>query len=420
MSEGAGFGSARITAAGDVTDPAAVPAQRQGPGGGTGFPLARVFDGMKADGSPLINRPGLDQQEIPALVAYLTRAPVVLSAPGTARDEVLPSAPASVPRAFHTDGTWVWPAAVGYYLSLYRLPPQGELLEHIRTRGYALSPVQPQVVKAAAAQVMAVLKARSQQPQQSQQQPQRAQLPPPRMPTVASLAAFSAAFNAAGNRHAAWVTEQLETFLDFMPLGGWSVDHTTRRYRQSGREFAVDALGTLSADGVWTWAWSDAATWGQNPAIVEQSRGLRSLGEQEGIAELVTPAFGLAGIEDAPEGPQDAAEMIAWTAMGLLGARGYIGHSARDDGSGGRVYYVVCDVAVPAASPRLDTMPRFMMEGAATFGEDAAGCVLGYVEHHGWDWSRVPEGIAVVAEGIGAFTAELSVDGELAGVSVRA
>jgi hypothetical protein len=129
--------------------------------------------------------------------------------------------------------------------------------------------------------------------------------------------------------------------------------------------------------------------------------------------------FGLVGIADAPESPHDAAEMIAWTAMGLLGAHGYIGHSVREDGGGGRIYYVVCDETVPAAEPRIDAVPRFVTEGAATFGEDAIDCVLGYVEHYGWDWSRVPEGIVVAAEGIGSFTAEISAEGRLTGVSLR-
>jgi hypothetical protein len=396
MSEGAGFGSTteQDRWAGQSSG-AAIPGQRQA-SAGPAFPVARVFDGVKPDGSPLISRPNLDPREIPALVAYLTRAPVALSAPGTTSDELVTSAPASVPRAFHTDGTWVWPAAVGYYLSLYRLPPQAELLAHVRSRRYALEPVQPTTVQAAASQVLAMLK-----------------------PAVASLRAFSAAFNAAGNRHAAWVSEQLDAFLTFLPLGGWSVDHATRRYLQSGRSILVDGLGTLSRDGVWTWAWADPATWGENTAITEQSRRLRALGRSEGIAELVTPVFGLSGIADAPDSPQDAAEMIAWTAMGLLGARGYIGHSASEDGDGGRIYYVVCDTMVPAARPRLDTVPRFLMEGVATFGDDAVDCVLGYVEHYGWDWSRLPDGTGVVvaAAQLGLFTAQTSADGELTGVS---
>jgi hypothetical protein len=400
--------------------------------------MARVFDGVKPDGGPLINRQNLDPREVPALVAYLTRATVVLSAPGTTRDELVPGAPPNVPRVFHSDGVWVWPAAVGYYLSLYQLPPQPELLAHIRSRQYALGPVHPQAVQAAAAQIVATLNAqqtRSPAPQHTPPQapthvPQQAAAAydssagpvapaTPPLPDAVGLIEFSAGFNAAGNRHAAWVTEQLETFLAYLPLGEWSVDHATRTYRQSGREFAVDALGTLSSAGIWTWAWADPVSWGQNAAITEQARRLRALGGREGIAEFVTPAFGLAGIADAPDSPQDAAEMLAWTAMGVLGARGYIGHSGPEGEGGARVYYVVCDASVPSAVPRLGTVPRFVMEGAATFGEDAAECVLGYVEHYGWEWSRVPGGIVVAAEGIGSFTVEFAPDGQLTGLSLH-
>ncbi len=467
------------------------------------FPLARVFDGVKPDGGPLISRPKLDPREAPALIAYLTRAPVALLAPGTMRDELVASAPPNVPRAFHTDGVWVWPAAVGYYLSLYQLPPQPELLAHVRSRRYTIVPVHPQAVQAIGAQLMSMLNAQQTQQQQPQptQQPQQAQAPQqtakpapeplpqrhpkpkpqpqvqqqsqaqpelqpqaqpqpaigepaeqdsgpivrdpvptgqhqlapapgpvaqepartaPRQPVVqrdvASLSAFSAPFNAAGNRHAAWVTEQLEAFLDYLPLGDWSVDHSTRSYQQSGRDFRVDALGALSPGGVWTWSWADPEMWGGNPAMVEQALRLRGLGEQYAMPELTTPQFGLAAIADAPESPQDAAEMIAWTAMGLLGARGYIGHSATADDQGGRIYYVVCDPHVPEASPRLENVPRVLTEGADTFGEGAVDCVIGYVDHHGWEWSRVPEGIAVAAPGLGAFTALVSRIGELTGV----
>ncbi|MBS2963713.1 hypothetical protein KGA66_11685 [Actinocrinis puniceicyclus] len=414
------------------------------PAGAPTFPVARVFDGVNPDGSLLINRQNLDPREIPALVAYLTRAAVALSAPGTTRDELVPGAPPNVPRVFHSDGTWIWPAAVGYYLSLHQLPPQPELLAHIRSRKYTLGPVHPEAAQAAAAQILATLNVqpvRAQGPVPPEPAPVRptaaavptgnpsAALPSPAAAVTAPVAAlpeFSARFNAAGNRHAAWVTEQLEAFLAFMPLGDWSVDHATRVYRQSGRQFPVDALGMLSSTGVWTWAWADPAAWGGNPEITEQARRLRALGEREGVAELTTPAFDLSGIADAPDSPQDAAEMLAWTSMGLLGARGYIGHSAEHSASPGgtglgdaRAYYVVCGSEVPNAEPRLSTVPRFVMEGAATFGEDDAECVLGYVEHYGWEWSRVPDGIVVAAEGIGSFTVEISAEGRLTGLSLH-
>jgi hypothetical protein len=63
------------------------------------FAAAQTFDGVNPDGSPVINRTQLDPREAPALTAYLTQAPVALSAPGTTRDELLPTAPPTLPIA---------------------------------------------------------------------------------------------------------------------------------------------------------------------------------------------------------------------------------------------------------------------------------------------------------------------------------
>lgn len=398
--------------------------------------MARVFDGVNPNGGPTVNRPRLDPREVQPLVAYLTQAPIALAAPGTTRDEVMPSGPAEVPRMFHTDGVWIWPAAVGYYLSRYQLPPQPELVAHVRSRNYTLAQVPQQARQAAATQIMATVNPQQQpqprpqsqpQPQaqpQPQQQPQPAQhvqspQQAPSLPPVTRLSEFSEAFNIAGNRHAAWVGEQIEAFLAFLPEGDWSVDHVSRRYFQSGRDFLVDGLGTLSPTGIWTWAWADPGTWGRDTAITEQSRRLRAVGDRDRIAELVTPALDISDLADSPGDPQTAAEMIAWTCTGLLTARGYIGHTAAPDGSGGRIYYVVCDTNVPEAQPTLGTVPRFLMDGAAAFAENAADCVLGYIEHHGWEWSRVPDGIVVAAEGLGSFTVEISAEGRLTGLSLH-
>jgi hypothetical protein len=323
------------------------------------------------------------------------------------------------------------------------------LIAHIRSRNYQLTQLPDHVRQAAANQIMAGLNPAPAQPvQYPPQPPMTAAYPPPGLPEApasivpvpSSVAAFAPQypapaptagarppgpvlsefgirFNAAGNRHAAWVAEQIEAFLAFLPIGEGTVDRVSRRYRQSGREVYVDGLGTLSPTGVWTWAWADDATWTRDTAITEQSRRLRALGERDGIVELTTPDLDLSQFTDEPDA-QAAAEMLARTAMGLLTARGYIGHGAAGEG-GGRIYYVVCDTSVPEVRPSLGTMPRFLMEGSAAFGGDATECVLGYVEHHGWEWSRVPDGILVAAEGVGSFTAEISPEGRVTGLSLH-
>ena len=455
-----------------------------GRGGSSRLRVAEVFDGRGPTGGIVINRPQVDPMEIGALTAYLTKAPVALATTKTGEDEMAPGAGLVVPRAYHTDGEWIWPAAVGYYLHRYKLPPQGELLEHIRARGFQLTAVAEERRQAAAAQMLEELAAAKQvaasaggavgpgasgtwaasvpaptsapvsvpQPEPVAAASGHAGPPlvgptPPApavepaepslwLPAPAGAPAltgeaevedeagaeaeefdagerFSAAFTAAGNRHAAWVYEQIETFLDFMPLAEWSVDHETGRYRQAGREFTVDALGRLGRDGRWTWAWAEPEAWSPNSALTERSRHLRGQGERLGIRELMEPVLDLSGIADA-EDPEIAAEMLAWTAMGVAGARGYLGHTFTDEN---RVYYLAFDKSIPMARPDIDSVVHYLTQGVDKFEEDPSDCVLGYVEHHGWDWSRGAEGIVVSAGEIGSFTAVLASDGKLTGVS---
>jgi hypothetical protein len=231
-------------------------------------------------------------------------------------------------------------------------------------------------------------------------------------PAAEGGGSFSPAFTAAGNRHAAWVYQQIETFLAFMPVDEWSVDHATGRYRQAGREFTVDALGRLGRDGRWTWAWAEPAAWSPNTALTEHSRRLRDQGDRLGIRELTESALDLGAIADA-EDPEIAAEMLAWTAMGVAGARGYIGHAFNDDN---RLYYLAFDESIPTAKPDLDAAAHYLTQGVDKFEEDPSDCVIGYVEYHGWDWSRSAEGLVVSAPGLGSFTVILAGDGSFTGV----
>ncbi|WP_167176491.1 TNT domain-containing protein [Saccharomonospora amisosensis] len=97
--------------------------------------LAKVVD-SQADGEPpVVNRQPVPRDEVPRILAYLYRAPVAVSRPGALPDIFRPGS-SSVPDAFHTDGSWIWPAAVPHYLRTYGVPPETDLLEHIRANNY--------------------------------------------------------------------------------------------------------------------------------------------------------------------------------------------------------------------------------------------------------------------------------------------
>lgn len=454
-----------------VTAPAAPPPPGSGqtPLGapGAAFPVAEVFDGRMPDGRPLIERAALDPREIPALTAYLMQAPVVLQAPGFGADQMVPTNPPTVPRAYHSDGTWIWPAEVGYYLHRYQLPPHPVFLTHIRSRNYQLTQVPQQVRTSAATQLMAQLNATSapagaaqppaagagpapvpaqgggpiltgvpmpmptpmpvpvaQNAGQSQPPPPPQTMvlpyPAPGQPASASAAetmlmpaladsssrpalrpiaitAFSDRFREAGNRNSAWVAEQNDTFDAFTPRHTWTLDPNGRLH--TGGAVRAEGLGTLSPQGIWTWAWADQEAWPADSALPTQAARLRTAGEREGIEELTAPVLDLSAVTRTMDA-HSALHLLAFVAAGLLGARGVRGMQRPD---GGTSYYVVCDTDVPAAQHSLGAALKYLVEGAARFGDhtDAVECAIGYAEHHGWEWNRHAEGIEIVAGGAG-------------------
>lgn len=115
------------------------------------FRMARIFDGQDGSGRPVFNRPDLDVDERERLLEYLDSAPVVLSERGFDLDRLAQAPVAKVPVAFRSDGVWIWPAAVNYYLKEHRVAPEGELVAHIRSTGFSLPEVPDQTLQAAAA-----------------------------------------------------------------------------------------------------------------------------------------------------------------------------------------------------------------------------------------------------------------------------
>lgn len=105
---------------------------------GPRFRIARVFDGTGPSGRPMINRPELDVEEQDESLGYLNSAPVVLPGRGLDIDRLATNPEPGVPVAFHSDGTWIWPAAVNYYLESYGVSPEPDLVEHIRNNSYTV------------------------------------------------------------------------------------------------------------------------------------------------------------------------------------------------------------------------------------------------------------------------------------------
>ncbi|MCP2343621.1 hypothetical protein [Actinomadura rupiterrae] len=97
-------------------------------------------DGLRMAGAALPRqgeaRPDVPEDEKDALVQYLERAPIVLAARSLDADELDPERAARVPLTFHTDGTWVWPGAVGYYLKAHGVAPDPELVAHARGNAF--------------------------------------------------------------------------------------------------------------------------------------------------------------------------------------------------------------------------------------------------------------------------------------------
>ncbi|MTD56313.1 TNT domain-containing protein [Amycolatopsis pithecellobii] len=118
---------------------------------GPRFRIARIFDGQGPDGRPVLNRPELDADELDRLYEYLSAAPVVLSERGLDLDRLAAPPTPKVPVAFHTDGVWIWPAAVNYYLQEYGIAPEGELVTHVQQTGFRLPEVPEQTLQAAGA-----------------------------------------------------------------------------------------------------------------------------------------------------------------------------------------------------------------------------------------------------------------------------
>lgn len=149
-----------------------LPSEQPGPR----FRIARIFDAVGPAGRPVINRPDLEVDEQDRLLDYLDSAPLVVTERGYDVDRLAQTPEATVPVAFHSDGVWIWPAAVNFYLRAYAVSPENDLVEHIRGVGFTQPPVDDQTLQAAGAYL--------QPPRPPGPVPQQAG-PPPQAPPLA-------------------------------------------------------------------------------------------------------------------------------------------------------------------------------------------------------------------------------------------
>jgi hypothetical protein len=117
------------------------------------FRIARIFDAKGPTGRPTVNRPPVPEGDRDRLRQYLDRARLILPVRGNDIDRLSADGRQSVPVAFHSDGVWVWPAAVNYYFARYGLPPEPGLVEHARAQHWQPADVDDATAQAAAANI---------------------------------------------------------------------------------------------------------------------------------------------------------------------------------------------------------------------------------------------------------------------------
>ncbi|WP_320065634.1 hypothetical protein [Micromonospora sp. RTGN7] len=76
-----------------------------------------------------------------ALLAYLDGGHELVWTNATLDDVVDPGRGQVVPLNFRTDGTWIWPGVVTYYLREHHLRPDDRLVEHIEKAEFRLAPL---------------------------------------------------------------------------------------------------------------------------------------------------------------------------------------------------------------------------------------------------------------------------------------
>ncbi|GAA3969165.1 hypothetical protein GCM10023085_59360 [Actinomadura viridis] len=103
----------------------------------------RVSYNPRQDDVEVYRRPALQGEERDAVLRYLREAPLVYDSGNPLEDDFDPARAARVPGTFRTDGTWIWLGGVPYHLEAHGIPPEPDLVEHIRANGFQVPEVGP-------------------------------------------------------------------------------------------------------------------------------------------------------------------------------------------------------------------------------------------------------------------------------------
>lgn len=110
--------------------------------------LWRLHDGA------LELRPDLDRCEDPDLkrqiLGFLGGGGFVLRSPGLREDRLDPERPNAVPLGYLSDGEWIWPLEMSYYLDQHDILPEREFLDYMQAHDYKAPPPDPAVLAEAA------------------------------------------------------------------------------------------------------------------------------------------------------------------------------------------------------------------------------------------------------------------------------
>jgi hypothetical protein len=109
--------------------------------------MALLFDGRDASGDWAFapDHPRItDPAERARIARFLRGGKVILHVSGSVLDRLEPANGQVVPMSTLTDGTWLWGAALRYYVETHGIAPEADFLAHIAAHEYvAAEPDEP-------------------------------------------------------------------------------------------------------------------------------------------------------------------------------------------------------------------------------------------------------------------------------------